>query len=74
MRDGSFLRLKQVEVGYTLPERFSKRLHMSNLRLYVNGTNLMNLSSFDLWDVEMGGSGLGYPLQRVFNFGLNMKF
>ncbi|MBE8721236.1 TonB-dependent receptor [Sphingobacterium pedocola] len=74
MRDGSFLRLKQVEVGYTLPEKWSTRLYMSNLRIYVNGTNLLNLSSFDLWDPEMGGNGLGYPLQRVFNFGLNMKF
>lgn len=74
MRDGSFLRLKQVEVGYTLPGSWSKRLHMNNFRFYVNGTNLMNFSSFKLWDVEMGGSGLGYPLQRVFNVGLNMKF
>lgn len=74
MRDGSFLRLKQLEVGYTFPDEWSEKLFMQNLRLYVNGTNLLNWSNFKLWDVEMGGNGLGYPIQRVFNIGLKMDF
>ncbi|SDE04815.1 TonB-linked outer membrane protein, SusC/RagA family [Mucilaginibacter pineti] len=73
MRDGSFLRLKQVELGYKLPQSIQKSLHLSNFRVYVNASNLLNFSKFKLWDVEMGGDGLGYPIQRVFNVGLNMS-
>jgi TonB-linked SusC/RagA family outer membrane protein len=72
MHDASFLRLKTVEIGYTLPERLTKKLLMSNLRIYVSGTNLLRWSGFKFWDPEMGGNGLGYPLQRVFNVGINI--
>ncbi len=74
MRDGSFLRLKTVEFGYTLPKSFQKKLSTSTFRIYANALNLVNISKFKLWDVEMGGNGLGYPLQRVFNLGLNITF
>ena len=74
MRDGSFLRLKQVELGYTLPESLTNKLHMSGLRFYLSGTNLFLISKFKMWDVEMAGKGLGYPIQRVFNIGLNLTF
>lgn len=74
MRNGSFLRLKQVEMGYTLPENLVKRLGMSDVRLYVNGTNLFTWSKFKLWDVEMAGNGLRYPIQKVFNVGLTLSY
>lgn len=69
MRDGAFLRLKSVEIGYTFP-----RLLGTKSRLYLTGTNLLTFSKFKLWDPEMGGNGLGYPIQRVFNVGLNVSF
>src|SRR5690606_18822047 len=74
MRDGTFLRLKSLELGYTLLPRLVERLHVTNLRVYASGTNLMNWSKFKLWDVEMGGEGLGYPVQRVYNLGLQLSF
>jgi TonB-linked SusC/RagA family outer membrane protein len=74
MRNGAFLRLKQVELGYTLPQHLTEKLYMQNLRIYVNSTNPFCWSNFDLWDVEMGGNGLGYPVQKVFNIGLQMNF
>lgn len=74
MRNGAFLRLKQVEIGYTLPKRIADRFRMSALRIYVNGTNLFTLSKFKLWDVEMAGNGLGYPVQKVYNLGINVSF
>lgn len=74
MRDGTFLRLKQVEVGYSLPANVQKKLRTSNLRIFVNGSNLLTFSKFKLWDVEMAGNGLGYPVQRVYNIGLNVNF
>jgi len=72
MRDGTFLRLKQAELGYTVPGKWKDRLHVGNLRFYISGTNLLVWSRFKLWDVEMAGNGLGYPIQRVMNLGLNL--
>ncbi|MFD2967220.1 SusC/RagA family TonB-linked outer membrane protein [Sphingobacterium bambusae] len=72
MRNGAFLRLKQVELSYTLNSDFTRRYKIERFRIYASGTNLFNLSAFDLWDPEMGGAGLRYPIQRVFNLGLLM--
>jgi len=74
MRDGTFLRLKQVEMGYTLPKKLQDKMRTSNFRIFVNATNLLSFSKFKLWDVEMGGNGLGYPIQKVFNVGLTVNF
>jgi TonB-linked SusC/RagA family outer membrane protein len=74
MRDGSFMRLKSAEIGYTLPRRTTEKIKMANLRIYASGTNLLTFSKFKLWDPEMAGNGLGYPVQRVFNLGLQISF
>lgn len=72
-RDGSFLRLKSIELGYSLPQNLVRKLKMSSARIYLSGMNLFTVSKFDLWDVEMGGNGLGYPIQRVLNVGVNFS-
>ncbi len=74
MRNGAFLRLKQVELGYSLPQDVARRLYMQSLRIYLNTTNPLTWSDFKLWDVEMGGNGLGYPIQKVFNVGIQLNF
>jgi len=74
LRDGSFLRLKQVEVGYDLLKNPKNKLGMTTLRVYATGTNLFTWSKFDLWDPELGGNGLNYPLQRVINLGVHVGF
>lgn len=74
LRNGAFIRLKTAEFGYTLPENLTKKIHISTLRVYASGSNLLHWSSFKMWDPEMAGDGLGYPLQRVFNFGININF
>lgn len=74
MRNGSFIRLKQVELGYSFPEKMMKKLWIKNLRLYLTGTNLLTFSKFKLWDPEMAGDGLGYPIQRTYNVGLQVSF
>lgn len=74
LRDGGFLRLKSIEIGYSFKtENFSK-VKLDALRLYLSGTNLLTFSKFKIWDVEMGGNGLGYPIQKGVNFGINMNF
>ena len=74
MRDGSFLRLKSVEFGYSLPQKWIRPMSLSNVRFYLSGTNLLLFSKFKMWDPEMAGNGLSYPLQRVFNFGVSVEF
>lgn len=74
MRDGSFLRLKQVEIGYTLPQHWIRKAGLKNLRIYFTGNNLFCFSKFKDWDVEQAGDGLKYPVQRIYNIGLNLTF
>ena len=73
-RDGDFLRLKNIEIGYTFPDRESGLFSGLNTRVYFTGLNLLTFSKFDLWDTEMGGNGLGYPPQKVYNIGLQVNF
>ena len=74
LRDGSFMRLKSLEIGYTFPKSLTRRGYMENLRIYFNGLNLITWSHFNLWDPEMAGQGFGYPIQKVFNVGINANF
>jgi TonB-linked SusC/RagA family outer membrane protein len=74
MRDGAFLRLKTLEIGYTLPKKLTDNLSMQSVRIYASGSNLLTFSKFKMWDVEMAGNGLAYPIQRVFNLGINVQF
>lgn len=69
MRTVDYIRLKSVEIGYNLPE-----VKGLNTRIYASGTNLFTSSGFKLWDTEMRGNGLRYPIQRVFNLGIHLKF
>ena len=69
MQDGSFLRLKSLEVGYTIPVK-----KLDRLRVYASATNLLTFSNFKLWDPEMAGNGVNYPIQKVVNLGLQINF
>lgn len=74
LRDGSYLRLKTLEVGYTLPKALVTKLYLENLRIHVVGQNLLTLSNFKLWDPEMGSSnGMKYPLGKTVTFGLTIN-
>ena len=74
LRDGAFLRLKSIEFGYSFTDKLTEKLGFSAGRVYVSGTNLLTFSKFKLWDIEMGGNGLGYPNQQGANLGLNINF
>ena len=74
LRDGAFLRLKSIEFGYSFTDKLTEKLGFSAGRVYVSGTNLLTFSKFKLWDIEMGGNGLGYPIQQGANLGLNINF
>lgn len=75
--DASYIRLKNVELGYSFPQRWLKKVSLQQVRLYVQGMNLLTfdkLSDLNM-DPETGdGNGSWYPIQRVFNFGVNIVF
>ncbi|WEK35154.1 MAG: TonB-dependent receptor [Candidatus Pseudobacter hemicellulosilyticus] len=73
LRNGAFLRLKQVELAYNIPAKSLARLKVSGLRVYVNANNLFKFTSFKLWDPEQGSNGLGYPVQKVYNMGVRLE-
>ncbi|HHU26019.1 MAG TPA: SusC/RagA family TonB-linked outer membrane protein, partial [Bacteroidales bacterium] len=73
--DRSFLRLKSVEVGYSLPDKWIKTARVQGVRVYMNGNNLLTFKKMpiDTVDPEQP-SALSYPLTRMVNFGLNITF
>ncbi len=74
-RDMSFLRLKNAEIGYTFPKKWTKKAGIQALRLYVMGTNLLTFSEFKLWDPELDTAyGTRYPITRNVSVGLNINF
>ena len=75
--DASYIRLKNVEIGYTLPKAWTSKAGIQSVRIYAQGQNLL---TFDrLGDVDMdpeikNGDGSWFPVQRVVNLGINMTF
>lgn len=74
LKNGAFLRLKNIELSYTLPERWSHKVGMSDCRLYINANNLVTWDHLDgLTDPESNGSNR-FPIMKTVNFGVNIKF
>ncbi|SDL86055.1 TonB-linked outer membrane protein, SusC/RagA family [Pedobacter steynii] len=76
MRNGRYLRLKNIELGYSLPQSLVSKVKLANARIFVNSFNLYTWSDLPLnLDPEFIGAGLGsYPRTKSFNFGLNVEF
>lgn len=75
LRDATYLRIKNVELGYTLPEKISNKLHLSRIRFYCNAYNLFCFDYIKDFDPEASSSGVsGYPQIKLFSFGLIISF
>lgn len=75
LKDMSFLRLKNVEIGYSLPQSIADRTFIQGARVFLRGTNLLTFSKFKLWDPELDSSdGAQYPLMMSVSAGLEFKF
>ncbi len=84
LQNGAYLRLKSLQLGYSLPVSLIQKINIQNLRVFINGSNLITIT--DMWpgiDPEIapieGGfgstaSGRAYPLSRVFGFGVDISF
>ncbi|WP_298477015.1 TonB-dependent receptor [uncultured Maribacter sp.] len=78
MIDGSYLKLRNVEIGYTLPQLVLDKLGVSTVRFFVSGNNLLTFSKYDFFDPERPSQGdanvLYYPQLSRVNFGFNVNF
>lgn len=84
VEDGSYLRIKNVSIGYTFPKKLLSKYQIENLRLYVNVQNLFTFTKYDGYDPEIGSQNYNvllrnidnarYPSQRIYTFGINVSF
>lgn len=75
LRDGSYLRLKEIELGYRIPNHLTRKWHMHDVRLYLNCNNLAVWDKLKVWDPELGiGDGMKYPPSKTFTVGLTLNF
>jgi hypothetical protein len=78
-KNASFLRVKNLQIGYTIPNNITQKIRINNLRIFFSGQNLFSFNHFYTgWDPEMyqntGDSPWFYPITSVYSFGLNVKF
>ena len=75
LRNGRFLRLKNLDIGYTLPKPMVNTIHLESVRIYISGQNLITWSPFKLWDPELDSSQRGqiYPITRSFTAGIQIS-
>ena len=69
---GEYLRIRNIDVGYTLPYRLTRRIQVSGLRIFANAQNLFTTTPYDRLDPEIYGDS-AYPMQRILNLGVNIK-
>ncbi len=82
VEDGSYLRMKAITLGYTLPEDLTKKLHANTIRVFVTGQNLLTFTGYTGMDPEIGGNGLstrgldkgGYPVSEKYMAGVKFVF
>lgn len=74
LRDGRYLRLKTIDIGYSLPKNLSSKVGVENIRLYLVGSNLVTWSKFKLWDPELATPrGEDYPPVKSFTMGISLN-
>ena len=76
IKDASYVRLKNITLGYTLPSKWTNRIFVKKLRFYVAAENLLTLTKYDGFDPEIADyvdRGI-YPQARTFQFGANITF
>ena len=73
-RNASYLRLRNVEIGYNFQPGLLKYLHISNIRTFINGVNLFTWDKLNFIDPESDNGTGGYPIQRIINAGLQITF
>ena len=74
VEDGSFLKLRNIQLGYNLPEKVTKKLKMERLRFYLSAQNVLTIKSKDFTGVDPENPNFGYPIPLNVTFGINVSF
>ncbi len=74
VEDGSYLKLRNIQIGYVLPQRLSQKIRMQKLRFYLSAQNLLTIKSKDYTGVDPENPNFGYPIATNVTFGLNVTF
>lgn len=77
LRNMSFLRMKNLEIGYSLPKIVNRKISSNNIRFFLRGTNLLTFSKFKLWDPEVDNAqvnGNSYPIMKTYSAGIEINF
>lgn len=74
MRECWFVRCSSLELAYNVPNTLMRKLKLHNGKIYVRTNNPFIINDFKLWDVELGGNGFNYPIQRTYAIGINLSF
>ena len=77
IQNAAYLRIKTIELGYSLPKKWMKAVNIQNVRIYVSAYNLLTLTGLKHMDPEFNlssGYGYNYPINKTFTLGLNLKF
>lgn len=84
VEDGSYLRIKNISLGYTFPQKWTRKWHIENLRIYMNIQNAFTFTKYKGYDPEVGAYNYDvllrgvdyarYPSQRIYTVGLNLSF
>ena len=74
MQNGKYIKCKKIEVAKYFENKLLEKARIQKLKVYARVNNAFTVSDFDLWDVELGGNGFNYPIQRTYSLGLNLTF
>ena len=74
LKSSDYLRVKNVEIGYRFPKEILKHVGIKDLRIYVNGSNLLTWDHIKIFDPESPGGGITYPQMKVYNMGVDIQF
>ena len=74
VENGSFLKLRNLQLGYTLPRKISEKAYIEKCRIYVSGQNLFTIKSKNFSGVDPENAGFGYPIPTTFTVGINIGF
>lgn len=75
VEDGSYLRIKNITLGYTMPTQIMQKIKLSSARVYISGQNIFTLTNYSGFDPEVGVNGIDnnvYPVTRTFTVGINL--
>jgi len=73
--NGSYLRIKNIQLGYNIPPKILEKIKILNARIYASGENLVTFSHYEKgWDPEINGDGTFYPIMSTYTLGVNVTF